>query len=64
MAIFHSYFDITRGYQNLEVHHQIPRFALLVLVPMGTAGIKSNISNFGAEPWSGIAHAMPKNMNS
>ena len=26
------------------------RFALLVLVPMGTAGIKSNISNFGAEP--------------
>ncbi|CAE7205067.1 NPF8.2, partial [Symbiodinium pilosum] len=26
-------------------------FALLVLVPMGTAGIKSNISNFGADQY-------------
>ena len=30
------------------------RFALLVLVPMGTAGIKSNISNFGAESYSKV----------
>ena len=42
MAIFHSYFDITRGYSDLNFHHVLPLDLVWVLIMFATSFLQQS----------------------